>query len=62
MRKERAVAKKSKPIVVELTCPHCGKALEAKVNKVIDEPATPAEFHFEAEVVKAKGSLYDVKE
>jgi len=50
----------SKAIDVELKCPGCGKTINVRVVKVVDEPAVPAEAHYVAEVVRAgKGGLFD---
>ena len=55
--KESDVAKE---IAVELKCPSCGKSVNVRIVKVTDEPAVPAEMHYEAvAVAPGKGGLFD---
>jgi len=43
-----------------LACPHCGKSVNLRVVKVVDEPAVAAEVHYVAEVVApGTGGLFD---
>ena len=50
----------AKEIAVELKCPSCGKSVNVRIVKVIDEPSVPAESHYEAVAVAAgTGGLFD---
>lgn len=35
----------------QFVCPHCLKSFTGALKRIVDEPGTPAEVHYEGEVV-----------
>jgi len=54
-----AKGRKAKPIHVESECPHCGKVFVADIVRVVDTPAEPAEAHWQVDIRKGSGGLYE---